>query len=360
MADKAIRVLVTDDTVLYRKVLSDILGEIPGVDVVGTASNGKIALDKIDQLKPDMMTLDVEMPVMDGLSTLRELKRVNGDLAVVMVSSLTREGADVTMKALELGAFGFITKAEGSSLKENRKFLMSQLQPLIQSVSMRKNRRQARARQRSRQPVRKAKSGVVPMHVAASPPGRVEVVAIGISTGGPNALAEVIPRLPKTLRVPVVIVQHMPPVFTKALADSLNQKSPLTVVEAADGEDLRAGKVYIAPGGKQMKVVRKAAGAVLELTDDPPENHCKPAADYLFRSIAKTYRNRALGVIMTGMGADGVKGLREMRQLGSQVIAQDEESCIVYGMPMEAMKAGIVDVVLPLGQIASEITGRIR
>jgi len=196
--------------------------------------------------------------------------------------------------------------------------------------------------------------------VSAVSPGRVAVVAIGISTGGPNALSEVIPKLPRNLRVPVVIVQHMPPVFTKALADSLNQKSLLTVSEARSGDRLQPGTVYIAPGGKQMRIEKKAAGEFVQLTDDPPENHCKPAVDYLFRSIAGLFGNRALGVIMTGMGSDGVKGLQAMKQKGAYVLAQDEASCVVFGMPMEAIKAGVTDEVFPLSQIAVEIVNRVK
>jgi len=260
MADKTIRVLIVDDTVLYRKVLTDVLSVIPGVEVVGSAGNGKIALAKIDQLKPDMITLDVEMPVLDGLSTLKELKRAKSTVAVVMVSSLTQKGADITMQALELGAFDFIAKPAGSSIQENRKSLMSQLRPIVQSISIRKMLRPALAGTgRQAQPQADiARPAIPPRPPVSVPPGRIEVVAIAISTGGPNALAEVIPNLPKTLRVPIVIVQHMPPVFTKALADSLNQKSGVTVIEAAGGERLQAGHVYIAQGGKQMKVVKKA------------------------------------------------------------------------------------------------------
>ncbi|MCB2182002.1 MAG: chemotaxis response regulator protein-glutamate methylesterase [Desulfobulbaceae bacterium] len=379
MTQKKVRVLIVDDTVLYRKVLKDVLSLLPDVEVVGTANNGKIALDKIDQLKPDLMTLDLEMPVMDGLTTLRELQRLKKDVAVVMVSAHTSEGAAVTMKALERGAYDFIAKPDGLSLEENRKSLLQQLRPVILSVATRKILRPALTKPerqvpvRPSAPVRKPSATVVrppaapqpaaqtiSHTVSSPPPGRVSVVAIGISTGGPNALAEVIPKLPKNFRVPVVIVQHMPPVFTKALAESLNNKSVLQVIEASGNERLEPGNIYIAPGGKQMKVVKKAAGEFLQLTDDPPENHCKPAVDYLFRSISTVYGNRALGVIMTGMGADGVKGLKTMKQQGAQVIAQDESSCVVFGMPMEAIRAGVTDVIVPLVQIASEITHRVK
>jgi two-component system chemotaxis response regulator CheB len=378
MISRKIRVLVVDDTVLYRKVLSDILAKIPDVEVVGTANNGRIALAKIDQLKPDLLTLDLEMPEMDGLATLRELQRLKLDVAVVMVSAHTSEGAAVTIKALEGGAFDFITKPGSTSLEQNRESLLRQLRPVIQSVSTRKLLRStlsgARVPPGARPapPVRPAAAemeakpaGISPAAqrpgiVPAAPGGRIAIVAIGISTGGPNALAEVLPKLPRNFRVPVVIVQHMPPVFTKALADSLNQKSVLNVIEARDEEQLQPGNVYLAPGAKQMKVVKKAAGEFLQLTDDPPENHCRPSVDYLFRSVASVYGNRSLGVIMTGMGSDGVKGLQLMKQQGAQVIAQDQASCVVFGMPMEAIKAGVTDVVVPLNQIALEITNRVK
>ncbi len=183
----------------------------------------------------------------------------------------------------------------------------------------------------------------------------IQIVGIGISTGGPNALAQVIPLLPENFGVPVVVVQHMPPEFTKALAESLNNKSKVTVVEGADNMALAAGTVYIAPGGKQMKLVRRGHNVCLKITDAPPENHCKPSADYLFRSVAKFYGKKALGVIMTGMGSDGALGLQKMKEKGALILAQDEDTCVVFGMPLEALNAGVVDVVCPLAQIAEEI-----
>lgn len=189
-------------------------------------------------------------------------------------------------------------------------------------------------------------------------PAHIEIVAIGVSTGGPQALTQVIPNLPADLGVPVVIVQHMPPTFTAALAASLNEKSAVTVVEGQTGQMLEAGMVYIAPGGKQTKIIRQSnqPAPSLLITDDPPENHCKPSVDYLFRSVAHLYASRALGVIMTGMGTDGVLGLRLMKQQGARTLAQDAGSCVVFGMPMAAIKAGVVDAVVPLGQLATAIS----
>jgi len=191
--------------------------------------------------------------------------------------------------------------------------------------------------------------------------GKVDIVALGISTGGPSALTHVLPRLPANFKVPIVIVQHMPPVFTGALADSLNKKSSITVVEAQDGMLLESATAYIAPGGKMMKIEDAGGGnTVIIITDAPPENNCKPAADYLFRSVAQCYRKNSLGVIMTGMGSDGTKGLLVMKKLGAKVIAQDEQSCTVFGMPMEAIKAGVVDIVAPLDNIADEIMASVK
>lgn len=377
MVKKNIRVLVVDDTVLYRKILTDVLSTLPGVEIVGAVGNGQLALNCLASLKPDIMTLDFEMPVLDGISTLKQLQKHPSEVAVVMVSAHTLEGAKVTLQALELGAFDFIAKPSGSSLQENRQALLRQLKPVIQSVATKRLlartssmvNRVAPTSPAVRQPVR-SPSGAPPRGVA--PPvraplrptggiaGIVQIVAIGVSTGGPNALAELLPKLPGNMRVPIVLVQHMPPVFTKALADSLNSKCALSVVEVKHGDRLQPGVVHIAPGGKQMRLKKQGTVVTVELTTDPPENHCRPSVDYLFRSVAEVYNNNTLGVILTGMGNDGAKGLQVMKGRGSQVIGQDQQSCVVYGMPMEAVKAGVVDIELPLNKIADEIVKRVK
>ena len=348
MAPGKLRALVVDDTALYRKVIKDILESITGIEVVGTAPNGKIALMKVEQLKPDMLTLDVEMPEMDGLETLRNLRRLPEKPAVIMVSSLTHRDAEVTLQALQLGAFDFIAKPSGANVLANMAELKQQFIPKIEALL-----------KRYIPPPTEAPKPPV----SFSPPQghkprvllRPRIVALGVSTGGPKALADVIPRLPKDFPAPIVIVQHMPPVFTKALAESLDKKSALTVVEAEDGMVIQPGYVYLAPGGKQMKVAANGQ-AKIKITDDPPENHCKPSADYLFRSVYHAFGNRTLGVIMTGMGKDGTEGLKLLKSKGAYVLAQDEASCVVFGMPMEAIKAGVVDEVLPLNQLAEKIT----
>jgi two-component system chemotaxis response regulator CheB len=363
-----VRILVVDDTIFYRKILSDILKEIPQVEVVGSANTGKVALSKIDSLKPDMITLDVEMPGMNGLEVLEELNKKNSDVGVLMVSTLTGKGSQITIKALELGAFDFIEKpsSEGSSMKENMERVKISLIPIIQAFLKRNELRSRLAGKKKYQPAstdtfKKTETKIIqprPLTLKS----RSEIVAIGISTGGPNALAKMIPMLPGDLGVPILIVQHMPPVFTASLAKSLDSKSKLSVKEASNGEAIEPNKVYIAPGGKQMKIAASNDGLrrLVKITDDPPENSCKPSADYLFRSVADYYVGRATGVIMTGMGSDGFKGLIEMHKKNSTIIAQDENTCTVYGMPKAPIDNGIADIVCPLEKIADEIVKSVK
>jgi two-component system chemotaxis response regulator CheB len=369
MSSKSLRVLVIDDTRVYRTIISDTLAAIAGVEVVGTAANGEIALSKLAELAPDLLTLDVEMPVMDGLATLRKLRELKSKVLVVMVSAHTKQGAAVTMEALQLGAYDFITKPEEDDPRKSRELLESRFRPIINAILTQKILRQTISTMATggASAALSAKPSAPPAPMQSIleerlPLDRVEIVAIGISTGGPNALAELLPRLPATLRVPIVIVQHMPKLFTGALADSLNAKCALRVVEALPGQILEPGYAYIAPGGKQMRVAPRPrhSGYWLEITDDPPENHCQPSVDYLFRSVASVFKGQALAIIMTGMGSDGVLGLRLLKRHGVHVIAQDQASCVVYGMPQEAVKAGVVDVVLPLSAIGDEILRRLR
>lgn len=361
-----LRVLVVDDTILYRTIVSEILSAIPDVEVVGTAAHGEIALAKIAELAPDLITLDVEMPVMDGLTTLKRLQESRTKPLVVMVSSHTRQGAAITLEALQLGAYDFITKPDGDDPQKNCQILAAKFRPIIHAVMTQKILRQtldgmASETYETTRPAMRTPPRDLPPRLTPPPSGRVEIVAIGISTGGPNALAVLLPSLPADFPVPIVIVQHMPRLFTGPLAESLDSKCAIRVCEGGAGQPLAAATAYLAPGGRQMRVANgQGGGACLEITDDPPENHCQPSADYLFRSVASVCKGQALGVIMTGMGCDGTLGLRLMRRQGAQVIAQDQASCVVYGMPMEAVKAGVVDVVLPLSEIAAEIVRRVK
>jgi len=363
--DRLLRVLVVDDTVVYRKIVSDVLAELPDVEVVGTASNGKIAVSKIAALKPDLLTLDIEMPDMDGLEVLAHIKAKAPDIGAIMLSSLTQKGSDMTIKALELGAFDFLPKPQSGSREENKKAIAVALAPMLKAFARRQVMRSILKGKSVpseaavyNETTDHSKGLVQPIKAITRQKGMTsEIVGIGVSTGGPNALAQMMTKLPADLGVPVLIVQHMPPVFTQSLAMSLDSKCALEVREAVDGETIRPNTALITPGGKQMRVVAGADGKsrIVRITDDPPENSCKPSVDYLFRSIAYHYVGRATGVIMTGMGSDGALGLKLMKRNGATIIAQNEATCVVFGMPKEPIEAGIVDVIAPLDKIADEI-----
>lgn len=366
------RVLVADDAVLFRRLLSDVLASFPGVEVVGSAANGRIALKKVQDLKPDLLTLDIEMPEMDGLAVLEELFR-DGEraLEVIVVSAVSRHAGDLTMRALQSGALDFITKPEAANPEQARAALRADLAPRVRAVAHRLEVRSI-LRGKSLRPGLPATAPEaapadafldgVARRVGRLPDlARPEMVLIGVSTGGPAALAQLLPAIPRDIDVPILIVQHMPPVFTRSLADSLASKCALRVQEAAHGDVVAPNTAYIAPGGRQMRLEAGLQGRpIIELTDDPPENNCRPAVDYLFRSAASCFPGRALAVILTGMGNDGTLGLRLLKRHGCFVIAQDEASCVVYGMPKAAVDAGVADAVLPLGSIASRIVATIR
>jgi two-component system chemotaxis response regulator CheB len=350
-----VRVVVIDDSVVIRRVLTDMLAADPGVEVVGTASNGKLGLDKVRATRPDIITLDIEMPVMDGLATLPLLRAEFPQLPVIMFSTLTTHGGAATLDALALGATDYLTKPESLGGREQAiAAIKADLLPKLKVLG----RRRTSLRPRTRLTPVAARPAARRAHTPA-PASRVDVVAIAVSTGGPKALHEVIPALPANLPVPVVMVQHMPPVFTGLLAERLHRDSAVTVVEATHGAPLQPGTVYIAPGGHHMVVAKRGARAVVELNDDAPENSCRPAADPLFRSVARAFGAHALGVVLTGMGSDGCKGARALVDAGCEVIAQDEPTSIVWGMPGAVVRAGITDVEVPLGQVANQIMNRV-
>lgn len=374
-----LRALVVDDTALFRRVVSDALASLPDVEVVAAAPNGKIALERIESLKPDLVTMDVEMPEMDGIQVLEEIKQNGWDCGVVMVSAHTLKGGELTIRALEKGAFDFITKPSGGDVQANLNSIREALLPVVNAYRRKREIRSILTHSASAAVAGPAQGTIqasglaharpkpalaneVPVPAArGTEPGKADLVVLGISTGGPNALTRMLPALPAQLPAPVLIVQHMPPLFTQSLAASLNSKCSLHVKEAEDGDIAKPATIYIAPGGKQMKAVSGQKGEiVLRITDDPPENNCKPSADYLFRSVANNFPGRAAAVIMTGMGSDGVLGLRLLKRHGCRVIAQDEASCIVFGMPGEAVKAGVVDIITPLEKIADEIRRAVK
>ncbi len=368
ISSQPLRVMVVDDTVLYRKIVSDVLAELPDVEVVGSAHNGKAAITKLASLKPDLLTLDIEMPEMNGLEVLDHIQQHAPQVGAIMLSTLTHEGGAMTMKALELGAFDFIPKPQSGGMAENRKKIEAAIAPMIRAFRRSAHIRGIlRSKHQPGKPLQRPQSaptaaGPIRHRPAALQRSQAEIIAIGISTGGPNALAAMLPQIPKDIGVPILIVQHMPPMFTRSLANSLAAKSSVDVREAQQGEPLVPNTALIAPGGKQMKIVAGADGKtrIVKITDDPPENSCKPSVDYLFRSVAHHYVGRATGVIMTGMGSDGTAGLKLMKQNGATIIAQDEASCVVFGMPKEAAETGLADAVVPLHQIADRIVKTVR
>jgi two-component system chemotaxis response regulator CheB len=354
-----LKVMVVDDSIMYRRIVQDVLESFSGVEIVGTAENGKIAMSKAAVLKPDLMILDIEMPEMDGLEVLEHIKNGLSHTAAIVFSTFTTEGARITLRALDLGAFDFIPKPSFGTLKENRDRFKTQVGPMLEALIRQKSKNTETASFPESQLVQR-----IPMPPVISRKGdhASRAIAIGISTGGPVALTKLIPKIPEDIGVPIFIVQHMPPMFTHAMAGKLDGISRIAVKEAENGETVRANTVYIAPGGKQMKIARPGQGShlVIRVTDDPPENNCKPSVDYLFRSISHHYGRYATGVIMTGMGYDGTEGLRQMKQAGAWVIAQSEATCAVYGMPRKPVEMGIVDIIAPLDLMADEICRTVR
>lgn len=358
-----IRVLVVDDSVVIRKILSDALRNDPEIEVIGTASNGLIALQRIAQLSPDIVTLDIEMPEMDGIATLREIKRQFPRTRVIMCSTLTERGASITIEALSLGADDYLTKSSGQSGVNAIENLHGQLIPKVKQFfhreagpgASRPVTRPMAARELTAGPTLARPAAARPAggpRTRQSPP---RAIAIGVSTGGPNALAEVIPMLPKDFPLPVFVVQHMPPMFTRLLAERLQSQSKVKVVEAQEGMRVTAGCVYIAPGDYHM-VLKKTGGSVLiQLNQGPMENSCRPAVDVLFRSVGEVYGGATISAILTGMGQDGLRGVEQLRALGGYVIAQDEASSVVWGMPGFVARAGLADVVCDLKLVTPEI-----
>ena len=334
------KVIIIDDSVIFRILLKTLVRSIEGVEVCATASDGLAGLKAVEEHYPDVVLLDVEMPKLTGLEVLKEIKAKGINSRVIMCSAFTVAGAEVTVKALEFGAHDFITKPEGKDKEESTALLKDQLFPTLRSIQksvqeMDATNTQLQVRPEPKRIVKKF----------------ADVLGIGISTGGPKALAVLLPALSANFKVPIVIVQHMPKLFIESMASSLNEKCALTVKVAEDGEFIRAGFVYLAPGEKQMAV----EDGKVKITDDPPECFCKPAADYLFRSLAESYGEKAIGLVMTGMGSDGAQGLLKMKNAGAYTIGQDKKSCTIYGMPQEAAKAGAVDTVLSLDEIAGHL-----
>ncbi|MFZ5889687.1 MAG: protein-glutamate methylesterase/protein-glutamine glutaminase [Myxococcota bacterium] len=348
--ERKIRVLVVDDSALVRKIVTDSLNAEGDMEVVGVASNGKIALEKLEFLKPDIVVLDLEMPELDGLSTLKRLRKDFRQLPVVVFSTLSERGAKITLDALSAGASDYLCKPSGTgSLAASKDLLHGVLAPKLRALALRSLSVKTVVAQPKLAPV-----------ISAAPPrphsnDPIELVCIGSSAGGPQALADVIPKLPRTLGVPVLIVQHMPVLFTKLLAERLAQTAQLRVVEASDGMSVEPGCVYVARGGEHMRIAARAGRTSITLDSGEPENGCRPAVDPLFRSAAALYGRGLLAVVMTGMGTDGTIGAREVRNQGGRIWAQDEESSAVWGMAGSIVKAGLADRIFKLSTLAEDL-----
>jgi two-component system, chemotaxis family, protein-glutamate methylesterase/glutaminase len=359
-AGDRIRVMVVDDSVVIRRLVTQALEQDPIIEVVGTASNGAIGLQRIPQFNPDVITLDIEMPDMNGLEMLRRIRREYPQLRVIMFSTLTERGAAVTLEALTLGADDYVTKVSNEgSLDRSMARLREEMLPKIKQFF--------RVATSSTAAAPPARAFVSSLPVAGSRPIgqslglKPRVVVIGISTGGPAALSAILPSFPTSFALPILLVQHMPPLFTRLLAERLNANCQLRVEEAGDGDLVEAGKILIAPGDFHMKVASTGGVVRVCLDQSPRQNSCRPAVDALFASVAELYGGAVLAVVLTGMGQDGLHGTKLLKARGARVLVQDEGSSVVWGMPGAVANAGLADRVLPLEEIVPEIlsvTGR--
>lgn len=396
MSEEKISVLIVDDSALMRNLIGRIVENEPDFQVAGKAMNGSFALAKLEKLDPDVIVLDLEMPEMNGIEFLRERQKRNIQIPVIILSSHAEEGAHITMEALSLGASDFILKptgGDGRELQSVAKVLVEMIRayggkykknrskstqpPVIPSMTSPSSLQVSPPPSRSstqdlspgqvRSPFTPTASQVFPPAegVAKPPmprkaPGPLEIVAIGVSTGGPNALREVFPKLDEDFPVPIVVVQHMPPGFTEEFAKSLDRICALEVKEASEGDILRPGRILIAPGNRHIVVEKRPLAAIVHLLDTPPVNGHRPSADVLFDSVARQYGNRALAVIMTGMGKDGATQIGAIYREGGITIGQDEESCIVYGMPRVAFENGFIQYQVSLSKMADTINRLVK
>lgn len=373
-----VRVLIVDDSAVMRKIIASALQKEPSIEIAGFAANGLQAIEAIQTCNPDVVTLDIEMPEMDGLTALREIRKENKYLPIIMFSSLTHKGAQAAVMALTAGASDYVGKPVNTSggIDDAFKVLESELIPKIIGLAKRVKTRRAKeaqsgeaAKPATPSPSRVSVTPARPAPFIASKISKVtssvlakpaEAVCIGVSTGGPEALMQVFGAFNAPLSVPIFIVQHMPADFTTLLAARLSAIGVITVKEAEEGEIAEPGMVYLAPGGFHMTLSRPGTKTIIHLNTEPPENSCRPAVDVLFRTAAEVYGNKLLAVVLTGMGYDGLKGTQVIKEKGGQVIAQDEASSVIWGMPGAVAQAGLADGILPIDKITDEIIFRTR
>ena len=366
-----IRVLVVDDSVVVRRLVTDALSEDPAIEVIGSAANGRLALTKVAQLAPDLVTMDVEMPEMNGIEAVRELRRAGHHMPIIMFSTLTERGAEATLDALVAGASDYVTKPSNTgSLKESLAQVAGQLLPKIKALVPRVRLGSASALRNPMPGAAPRAAGIarvpdgvhrLPGVLRAEPtPHAVRAVILGSSTGGPEALSRFVSGLSAPLPVPMLIVQHMPPVFTRQLAARLDRMGPSTVVECAGDEELLPGHVYVAPGDRHLELRRSGAGVRTILTDSPPVNFCRPSVDVMFRSAVGMLGGDLLAVVLTGMGADGRTGCEAVVTAGGTVVVQDEATSVVWGMPGAVAAAGLAHRVLPIADIPHTVEALVR
>lgn len=350
---KKIRVLIVDDSAFMRKSISYILESSGEIEIVGTAKNGQEGFEMLLKLKPDLVTLDVEMPVMNGLDTLKKIMS-EAPTPVIMLSSLTAEGTETTLKALSLGAVDFLAKDLvniNSGLLNIQKELVAKIKSIHsqRSLTFRLSRISNRLPEPDKKKVTHTSSSIV------KPPFEIKAVLIGISTGGPLSLQKVIPELNQKIPVPIFIVQHMPPMFTKSLSERLDKLSPIAVKEAEDRESIVPSQVYIGQGGKHMIVEKNTGGLHIKISENPADSLYKPCVDVTLNSLIDHFGKQVFAIIMTGMGKDGYEAVKRLKQIGGYSVAQDEESCVVFGMPKALVDNNLADAVLPLDSIANQI-----
>jgi len=356
--DNDIKVLIVDDSSLIRTLLSKMLSTVKGINVVGTALNGAFALNKLHSLKPDVIVLDLEMPDMNGIDFLRERNKLGIKIPVIILSAHAKKGAKITLDALSLGASDFILKPSeaGQTIEDTKNKLVEMIYAIARPGSYIDVEASTNyIKKTTIEPPAYNKIDISSYIIPVSRIPEIDVVSIGISTGGPNALREVLPLIPEDFPVPIVIVQHMPAGFTLEFANSLNNICRLEVKEAADNDILKKGRIYIAPGNKHIYFEKRSLATVIRTSDEPQVNGHRPSAEVLFRSTAEVFGRNSLAVIMTGMGKDGAAAIGSIKDKGGVTIAQDQETAIVFGMPRVAIELRNINMVVPLGRIAEYI-----